>query len=229
VKQLARRQLGQLLRAAPDDLGQRVVDGPEAAVEADDRHPDRGVLERRPEALLGLAPGAVGAALARDVARHDEHAGDLAALLAVRGDLYGEGLVLADAQLDMPVAAVERRAHGRLECRGVRRAGDLAHVPADHRGTVDAGALELLALEQQAAQLAVAETDRRAWHVAHDQAVQGLALGPGPFQCMPLPVRARSIGLPGRGLDGFRAEPDVRGGPVGPRSRVAAPTRRGAA
>ena len=51
-----------------------------------------------------------------------------------------------------------------------------ADVAADHRGSVDAGALEVRALEQQAAQVEVVEADRRAGQVLQRDAVTALAV-----------------------------------------------------
>ena len=56
------------------------------------------------------------------------------------------------------------------------RVDDLVDVAADHRGSVDAGALEVRALEQQAAQVEVVEADGRAGQVLQRDAVTALAV-----------------------------------------------------
>ena len=64
-----------------DDLGQRAVDAQEAAVEADQRHADRRLLEGVGEALLGLLERAVDGRADDGVGARAEVAGDLAAVV----------------------------------------------------------------------------------------------------------------------------------------------------
>ena len=64
-----------------DDLGQRAVDPQEAAVERDQRHADRRLLEGVGEALLGLLERAVDGRADDGVGAGAEVAGELAAVV----------------------------------------------------------------------------------------------------------------------------------------------------
>ena len=82
VRDVLEGQLQQLSGLVPDDLGEGAVDAQEGAVESDQRHADRGLLEGVGEALLGLLERAVHGRADDGVRARAHVAGDLAALVA---------------------------------------------------------------------------------------------------------------------------------------------------
>ena len=110
VQQLLVAQRGELLGRAAGDAGQRGVDALDAAVDADQRHADRGAVEGDLEAALGLAAGALGQALLGDVARDDDDPLDRCRQAARTGALWMTMVrpVERGLDLDAPVLAHER-------------------------------------------------------------------------------------------------------------------------
>ena len=147
----ARRAPG---RAAGDG-GQRRVDALDAAVDADQRHADRGAVEGDLEAPLGLAAGALGDALLGDVARDEDDALDGAVGGAHRRALHDDG-----APRERPgrlhASLLARPARWRRSARW-RRAARRGRSPK--RGARPSRlrrcrrALQVCALQQQAAQV----------------------------------------------------------------------------
>ena len=54
MRDVLKGQLRQLIRAVAGDLAEGPIDANEAAVEGDERHPDRSFVDREPKPLLGL-------------------------------------------------------------------------------------------------------------------------------------------------------------------------------
>ena len=81
--------------------------------------------------------------------------------------------------LDAPVLAHERVGHDLLGGGEQLGMDDLADVAADHRRPVDAGALEVRALQELAAQVEVVEADGGAGQVLQRDPVTALAVAQG--------------------------------------------------
>ena len=155
----------------------RVVDAHEAAVEAEQRHADRGVVEGAGSAPRPRA-GAVGDALLGHVARHDDASPSISPVAARYRRTCMMSLCWLSAKTRRSPSCPPS-APAMIGSVAAQRApaGTISDdVAADHRGAVDAGALQVRALEQQAAQFAVVQADRRPGHALQHDPVRALAV-----------------------------------------------------
>ena len=104
----------ELLARVAGDLAERLVDAQEAPVERPHRHPDRRLVERRAEAVLGLAQRVLGAAALGDVLDLRDEVERLAGVVAHERDRQQHPALLAvraHVALLHPVAAPLARDH----------------------------------------------------------------------------------------------------------------------
>jgi len=76
MRDVLERERGEVRGRVADDVAERLVDAHERAVGGDERHPDRGVVERGPELRVGGRARRLGRLAIADVARRGLHAGE---------------------------------------------------------------------------------------------------------------------------------------------------------
>ena len=153
----------QLLGRVPGDLADPVVDPQPSPLDADQRHPDRCVLEGPLEALAGLAQLGLRALGRGDVAGDGDTPEDLAGLAAPRVDLEQEERIAVlgtPAQLDRAGLAAQRRRVERLEYGPAVRREDLGCPVALEGPGAPAVSVHDLAQREDVAEIVVEDEDR---------------------------------------------------------------------